>query len=56
MFCQDGEDGAEAEAGAEPEVTAASELAEGGDAQTSGETTIKHKAVNKLILETPLTT
>lgn len=48
MFCEDEEDGAEAEAEAGTEVTAASEL-EGGDVQTSGETTIKHRAVNKLI-------
>lgn len=52
VFCQDEEDGveAEAEAGAETEVTEAPwELVEGGDAQISGETTIKHRAVNKWI-------
>lgn len=49
MFCEDEEDGAEAEAGAQTEVTTAPEIVEGGDAETSGETTIKHKAVNKLI-------
>lgn len=49
MFCQNEEDVTEAEADAVTEATAASTLVEGGDAQTSCETTIQHRAVNKLI-------
>lgn len=43
VFCQDEEDGVEAE------ETATLDQVDGGDAQTSGESTIKHRAVNKLI-------